>query len=493
MKEDGLRPKKSISRRWFINTAGLVLLILIIFITLFIVTTRANAYANVNGILSGRVNELLNVLGTGEDQTSSEFSSKVRNYIESFPDKNAMEIIGIDRTGQVFVTSTGFEPARDQEMRDYQQALTSADNSGEWVGLLDTGEKVMAITRVVRDDNNNIMGAVRYMVSMEKIDDQLFLISLVLVGISGFLMLFIILSGVYFVRSIVTPVQEVTATARQIAQGDFDVRIEKKKDDEIGRLCDSVNDMAAELSKTEIMKNDFISSVSHELRTPLTSIKGWAETLQMETGGSETLTRGMQVISREAQRLSGIVEELLDFSRLQSGRMKVRFQRADILSELDEAVYMFTDRAGSENKKLNYEERLSLPAVYADADKLKQVFVNILDNALKYTEPGGTITVTAGETDGFVVIIVSDTGVGIPKEHINKVKEKFFKANQLVRGSGIGLAVADEIMQIHSGSLHIESEEGLGTTVTVIMPGIAYLKEHPEYKLSPELKSYLKI
>lgn len=489
MKENGLRPKKSVSRRWFINTAGVVLLILIIFISLFILTTRTNAYANVNSILRGRADELLNVLAS----TSSEGaynSTTVRKYIETFPDKNAMEIIGIDRTGQIFVTSTGFEPARDQEMIDYQRALVSEDNTGKWEGSLVSGEKVMALTRVVRDDNGNVLGAVRYMVSMDKIDRQLLFTSLVLVGIGVLLMLFIILSGVYFVRSIVTPVREVTAIAQQIAQGDFDVRISNKKDDEIGRLCDSINDMAAELSKTEIMKNDFISSVSHELRTPLTSIKGWAETLQMETG-SETLTKGMQVIGREAHRLSGIVEELLDFSRLQSGRMKVQFQKADILSELDEAVYMFTDRAASENKNLNYVERLSLPAVYADADKLKQVFVNILDNALKYTQPDGTITVTAGESDGFVVIIVSDTGVGIPKEYINKVKEKFFKANQLVRGSGIGLAVADEIMQIHSGFLHIESEEGLGTTVTVIMPGIAYLKEHPEYKLSPELKSYL--
>ena len=470
----------------------MVLLILVLFISILVNVTSNYAYDNINSILRGRADELLNVLASsaGGYKTPAEFSAVVRGYIEAFPDKNSMEIIAIDRSGQVFVTSTGFEPEPNQVMPDYIEALGRKDGSGYWLGPLDTDERVMAITRVVRDDRGNVLGAVRYLVSVEKMERQLLWVMIVLIGVGLVIMLFIILSGVYFVRSIVTPVRLVTEIAQQIALGDFDVRIEKKKDDEIGRLCDSVNDMAAELGKTEIMKNDFISSVSHELRTPLTSIKGWAETLQYEQD-AQTLSKGMQVIGKEAQRLSGIVEELLDFSRLESGRMKVRFEKLDILSELDEAVYMFTDRAKTEEKKLNYEEQLSLPAVYADAGKLRQVFVNILDNAIKYTGPGGAITVSADEDDGFVVIMVSDTGVGIPAEHLDKIKEKFYKANQMVGGSGIGLAVADEIVQIHCGSLHVASEPGEGTNVTVIFPGAAFLDKTPEYPMSAEMRSFL--
>ena len=268
------------------------------------------------------------------------------------------------------------------------------------------------------------------------------------------------------------------------------MRIDKAKDDEIGDLCDAINDMAGELGAAEQMKNDFISSVSHELRTPLTAIKGWAETLQ-EGADPETAEKGMGVIIRESERLSGLVEELLDFSRLQNGRMRLLVSRLDILSELDQAVYLFTDRARTEEKQLNYEETTVLPPVYGDVDRLRQVFINIIDNALKYTSPGGTITVSSREDDGWVRVHISDTGCGIPAEHLPNVKKKFYKANQLVRGSGIGLAVADEIVRLHGGVLEVESQEGVGTSVTISLPTCARLENDPQLSDLPEISKFI--
>ena len=134
--------------------------------------------------------------------------------------------------------------------------------------------------------------------------------------------------------------REINSTAKRIAQGDFDARIQKKHNDEIGELCDTINEMAVELGNSQQMKNDFISSVSHELRTPLTAIKGWAETMQSGEIDRGTFDKGMGVIIRESERLSGIVEELLDFSRMQSGRMTLMMDRIDILAELGEALYV---------------------------------------------------------------------------------------------------------------------------------------------------------
>ena len=228
------------------------------------------------------------------------------------------------------------------------------------------------------------------------------------------------------------------------------------------------------------MKNDFISSVSHELRTPLTAIKGWGETLEGGGLDPESFRKGMDVILHETERLSGMVEELLDFSRMQSGRMTMNMQRLDILAELGEAVYMFSERAKNEGKFLLYEEPEILSPVLGDVNRLRQVFVNILDNALKYTDKGGTITVTAAEADGFIQVLISDSGCGIAPEHLPKIKEKFYKANQTVRGSGIGLAVADEIMRLHSGSLEVDSTLGVGTAVTITIPTLEKLQEHYE-------------
>lgn len=483
------RKRKSLSRRWFMNTIGVVFVILLISIVALSFTIRNSTYSGIEQALTGRVDELLNWLGSG-DQTASEFAAITRDYIERFPDKNEMEVMALNKSGRVFITSTGFEPEQDQKMPDYEEALASQDNTGKWIGVLNTGEKVMAITRVVRDSGGGLIGSVRYLVSMERADLQTLRLILILVLAGVFIMLLITLSGVYFIRSILRPVRQVSAGARQIAQGDFDVRIDKARNDELGQLVDSINDMAGELAATERMKNDFISSVSHELRTPLTAIKGWAETLQ-EGADPKTAEKGMTVIIRESERLSGLVEELLDFSRLQSGRMRLTVSKLDILAELDQAVYLFTERARTEQKSLHYEETASLSPVYGDVDRLRQVFVNIIDNALKYTGAGGSISVSSQESEGWVRVIISDTGCGIPAEHLPNVKKKFYKANQLVRGSGIGLAVADEIVAMHGGTLCIESQVDVGTSVTISLPTCAALEAHPDLVQTPEFQKAL--
>lgn len=482
---------KGISRRWFINTIGVVFVILTISIVTLSLMVQSSTYSGIELVLTGRMDELLNMLSASSGgYETSEFTAITRDYIEKFPDKNDMEIMALSKNGRVFITSTGLEPDQTQQMPDYDMALRSANSAGKWVGSLDTGEKVMAVTRVVRDEGGSLIGSIRYMVSMEKADGQIALVVVFLILGGVFIMLLLTLSGAYFIRSILVPVRQMSASAKQIARGDFDVRIEKSRDDEIGQLCDAINDMAGELGAAERMKNDFISSVSHELRTPLTAIKGWAETLQ-EGADPVTEQKGMNVIIRESERLSGLVEELLDFSRLQSGRMRLMAARLDILAELDEAVYLFTDRARTEQKQLNYEENTSLSPVYGDRDRLRQVFVNIIDNALKYTQEGGTVTVSSREEDGFVAVHIADTGCGIPAEHLPNVKKKFYKANQLVRGSGIGLAVADEIAAMHGGSLSIDSQEGIGTAVTIFLPTCSYLEAHPDTAVPPEIQKLI--
>ena len=286
---------------------------------------------------------------------------------------------------------------------------------------------------------------------------------------------FVVVSGSFFINSIVIPVGQIGEAAKKIAEGDFNARLEKKTDDEIGDLCETINYMADELGATERMKNDFISSVSHELRTPLTAIKGWAEMLEDSSKDNSidnaTLQRGMGVIIGETERLSVMVEELLDFSRLQSGRMILQPMKLDIIAELSEAVLTFEQRAIREKKDLIYTESDDIIPVMGDKNRLRQVFVNIIDNALKYSDEGGSVTITAVRTEkGFVDIAVKDTGIGIPADQLEKVKTKFFKGNATRRGSGIGLAVADEIIRMHGGEINLDSIEGEGTTVVIRLP-----------------------
>lgn len=464
-----------ITKRWLLNSLGVILLIMVTLIITLSLVIRGYVYSGIQTALSSRSDELTNVFSDYGRKSPKEFSTAARNYVEGFPNKESMELMVFNSNGKIIITSVGFAPDESQTMPDYKSALGSSNGYGTWTGKLTSDEKVIAVTRVMRNNDGSFVGAIRYVVSLEEADKQVALMvgTLILAGL--LIILFVIISSYYFMNSIITPIKEIGATAKRIAQGDFKARIKKTNDDEIGQLCDNINNMADELGVAERMKNDFISSVSHELRTPLTAIKGWAETMQAGDD-KETLERGMGIIIRESGRLSGIVEELLDFSRMQSGRMTLTMDKIDILAELGEAVYMFSERAKTEHKFLIYEEPSMLSPVLGDINRLRQVFVNIIDNALKYTYEGGTINVSANELSGYICVVISDNGCGIPAEHLPNVKKKFYKANQTIRGSGIGLALADEIMALHSGSLDIESHENVGTAVTIIIPTLKKLE-----------------
>ena len=408
------------------------------------------------------------------------YAASARQEAENFTQKAGVEIQFLDGDGNVIVSTSGFLPSSEEPYGDYAAAV-AGNGTGTWTGRLSTGEKVMAVCSLLPDYGAGSNGAVRCVTSLSRVDLRIRLI-LFVAGAIGLVVLFIAyLVGKYFIQSIVRPLHDVGNVTRQIAGGDFKSRLEVREFNEIGELCDSINYMAGELESTEKLKNEFISSVSHELRTPLTAIKGWGETVRGSVYTDHALvTKGIDVILREAERLSGLVEELLDFSRMQSGRMAYKMERLDILAELGEAVCMYEEAAKQAGVTLVYHEPDGLPPIVGDSNRLTQVFVNIIDNAIKYNHEGGVVQIRAVTEDGCVKITVTDSGVGIPAADLDKVKEKFYKANYSVRGSGIGLAVADEIVRSHQGLLLVESSEGIGTTVTVALPIAEHAAENPE-------------
>ena len=411
-------------------------------------------------------------------------SSNVENFYDnaimmsdSFEYKNKIEVQVLDKNGNIITSTTGFQPS-DVFVEEYD--LAKSEVGGFWVmrGENSGGENIMAGTQVIYDTKGDAIGAYRWVTSLKaaysKINITMVLIIVIALSVLGLCAF----SGLFFIKAMIARLRLMGNITRKIAGGDFKVRIEDENNDEIGELCENINNMASELETAETMKNDFISSVSHELRTPLTAIRGWGETAKMSLGTDEDLVaRGLDVVLSEADRLSGLVEDLLDFSRMQSGRMIVNnVQPADISHLLCMVADMYTELAIKQGIELSYTPPVQSSIVMADTDRLKQVFINVIDNAVKYTEKGGLVLVAQTQEEGCVRIVVKDTGVGIPAEDVDRVKEKFFKSNKTVRGSGIGLAVADEIIKQHNGLLLIESTEGVGTTVTIVLP----LYEEPE-------------
>ena len=318
--------RKSIATRWFINSFGIIAVILLVVIVGVYFFARNYYYSSVSRYLRSEANIIRGVLTRFYENSSSDYSEELRSTVEHFDKKALMELMAIDRNGNIAISSSGFSPDVEEEMPDYTAALKSPDGTGEYVGTLSrssVNEKYMAVSVLISaDSRDENYSAVRVMTSLEGVDMQLARLSLGTAALGAFVLILVLIIGLYFVRSIILPIRKMVNSARKLAKGDFSEHIDFERNDELGELCTAFNYMADELANSEKIKNDFISSVSHELRTPLTAIKGWSETI-LEMRNAETLIKGMRVITTETERLSSMVEELLDFSRIQIGRAHV--------------------------------------------------------------------------------------------------------------------------------------------------------------------------
>ena len=468
--------RSGITRRWLCGSLLMTVLLVLLVEGMFLYSCTRSYYNSVQQTMYRRFSSISGQLkmytGDTAQKASASRSVALRRMVEQFSDKDKYEFMLLDSYGGVIASSSGTDAEGILTSADFEQAQETGDGMGVAIYRTDSNEMVMAVCCLVPYAAEDV-AAMRLVTSLTLVQNQLknvFLISIVVViTILGFT----VASGLYFVRSIVVPLGQVERTAASIARGELDVRLPVTGDarDEVDRLRGTINRMAEGLEETEKMKNEFISSVSHELRTPLTSIRGWVETLRtLDDPEDENYRKGLEIINNETARLYNMVEELLDFSRLQNGRLKMSCHPLDLVAELTDAVLFCEARIQREGLLLSYSEPEEMIPVYADPNRLRQVFINILDNAIKYSAPGGRITVKIwqGEYKAFIEII--DQGRGIPPEDLENVKTKFYKGSNSVRGSGIGLALVDSIMTALDGTLDLKSTLGRGTVVTLGLP-----------------------
>ena len=463
---------QSITRRWLRGSLLISVLVLVLAEALFLSFCYQNLYGSTESALISRFTTIIGRLqATGTagdtDATANSRAAALRRAVEQFDEKDKFEFMLLGSGGTVLASGA-----------DYSRALTSAEGIGSVIFRTPDGERVMAVTALVPYAAGTIT-AMRLVTSLTLVDRQWRSLLGVSAGVVLAALGLMVWSGLFFIRSIVRPLGQVEAIAHRIAGGDLQTRLpDARYNDEIGRLCHTINEMAEHLTETERMKNEFISSVSHELRTPLTSIKGWVETIgTLHDPGDPNYRKGLEVIGAETDRLYEMVEELLDFSRLQNG-IRLDCQVLDLVAEATDAALFVEGRIRQEGLRLVYEEPPEPYPVWADPARLRQVFINVLDNAIKYSPPGGAIFLTLSRTPAAVVVAVRDQGRGIPPEDLDKVRQKFFKAHNAVRGSGIGLAVVEAIVTSLGGTVDIASALGQGTTVSITLPVYHPGQEH---------------
>lgn len=257
-----------------------------------------------------------------------------------------------------------------------------------------------------------------------------------------------------------------------MAKGRFDVRIEGDYKYEIGELASTLNYMAQEIVRSNQVKDDFISSISHELRTPLTSIKGWNETLESGGYDPDETRMGLKIISNETNRLIGLVEELLDFSKLQQNEMKMVKGSVSVREVMQEVMLNVWAKAEQKHIQLKLDAEEEEYLILGDGNRLKQVFLNVIDNAIKFSHMNSWIYIILQRKDEFIIVSVQDTGIGISEEHLAKVKDRFYQVDHQHGGTGLGLAISQQLIELHGGTMSMHSELGNGTTVTVRLPAL---------------------
>jgi len=283
--------------------------------------------------------------------------------------------------------------------------------------------------------------------------------------------IYLIAVNVWFWRYVSNPIDMLTNFSNRIASGSYGIQTEKLSNDEIGALTDEINNVSVQVAIAEKARTEFISQVSHELRTPLTAIIGWSETIAYDPAVQGDSLRGIQIISKEAERLTGMVSELLELTRIQDGRFNLRIELIDIVAELEDALFTYSELIKQSGMEINYTAPpVELPLIPGDPERLKQVFLNLLDNAAKHGRDGGKVDVTISAEGAGLHLCVRDYGRGIPENELPHVKEKFYKGSSKNRGTGIGLAVCDEIISRHNGSLEISNAEGGGCMASIMLP-----------------------
>ncbi|NOU94571.1 HAMP domain-containing protein [Paenibacillus sp. LMG 31456] len=447
----------------------IVILITVLILELFLIFfVRYYYYHNIERIMMNQAE--LSATFFNQYFADEDLEKQSERLLKGFSQHSTAQVQIIGSSGQLLQDSTGLRAdVHETAFQDVQEAFSG--HTGSWRGYDPlTHEAILAVSYPLQA-NDTIVGVVRFITSLTDTNTTVNQISAIFIAAGLVVVVIVAVLGILVSRTITGPITELKLAAEKMAEGDFTVSVRKRYQDELGTLADILTMMAAKIRRNERLKNDFISSVSHELRTPLTSIKGWAITLKSDSeDGKVDLMEGLDIIEAESDRLTRLVDELLDFSKIDNGRLMLSCAPLQIGDLLHHIGKQLAPRAARQGISLEVQTDAPLPLLQADENRLKQVLINLIDNALKFTEPGGAIKLHACSTQEQIMITVEDTGSGIAEQDLEHVFQKFFKGSSHTPGSGIGLSISEQIIKLHGGQLKIDSRVGKGTIVEIRIP-----------------------
>lgn len=459
---------KGLRRRWMLNALGVTCALGLVCVLAVVLAFSMYWYSGMETEMRNRAEDATKLFSEYSDQSFDHYYQSCIAYTQTFAGNDTTELQFINARGYIVASSAENGAGKHQDVSDIVAGREIAVFTGEDP---QTGKRIMAVSSPMICGSGEVVGVLRYVSTTEKVDGQILMIGAVSLLSLLVVLAVVLISSKYYIRSILVPLAEIIDKSNKIANGSYGIQIQTRYDDEIGELADTINELSNQISQNEKMQSEFISSLSHELRTPLTAITGWSETLLTSGSLDADTRRGMRIIQKETERLTEMVVELLDFTRIQDGKMTLNMELTDLRAEFEDTVYMYGSRLAQDGITLAYQDSdEEIPEILCDPQRLRQVFLNILDNAAKHGADGKKIDAFIALEGDTVAVQIRDYGPGIPEDELPLVKKKFYKGSSKARGTGIGLAVCDEIVGMHGGQLLLENAQGGGTVVTVRLP-----------------------
>jgi len=461
-----------LSRRWLRGTVIIALLAVVVVVTMFSIIIYSYYFATIRTGLEAKARTATDFLANFVGRSYDDYYDSAFRFAESFREADRIELQFVNSDGMIMISTTAMTSGTSPGSPDIRTAIETKQIS-TWVGRrAQTGERIMAASAPMVYADGEVIGVMRYVTSLRLVDRQVFQNILIVVGVGLVVLAMVYFLNLIFIRYVITPVSEITKMSKRIAEGSYGIQINNEYRDEIGDMVESINEMSLKIAQTEKIQAEFISSISHELRTPLTAITGWGETLSYSEDLDDSTKKGLAIILKEARRLTKLVEELLEFTMIEDGRFTLNIMDIEIASELEDAIYTFRELLHQDELEFDYHHDLDDAVIIpGDSNRLKQVFLNIFDNALKYGREGKRIEVYIGKFDDVIAITIRDFGPGVADDELDNLKMKFYKgSNSKERGSGIGLAVCEEIIKYHGGNLELSNAIDGGFVVTIILP-----------------------
>jgi len=464
---------RGLRQRWLRGSIIVAFIAVMAAVTLFSFIIYSHYYTTVQTGLEAKAKTATDFFANYVARSYADFYNSAFRYTETFREMDKLELQFLDTDGSIMISTSSIASGTSPRTPDVVAAIETRQISS-WVGRRPTtGERIMAASAPMIYADGEVIGVMRYVTSLRVVDRQVFLNIMAGIGVGTVMLLLVFTLNLVFIRSFIKPVSEITKVSKRIADGSYGIQIDNSYKDEIGDMVASINEMSFKVAQTEKIQTEFISSVSHELRTPLTAITGWGETLIYNEQLDGESKRGIAIMLKEARRLTKMVEELLEFTRMEDARFTLNIEQIDIAAELEDTIFAFRELLHQDDLEFEYESNMDedVPLIPGDPNRLKQVFLNLFDNAAKYGREGKRIAVDVNQAGDYVRITIRDFGPGVPEDELGHIKMKFYKgSNSKERGSGIGLAVCDEIIKYHGGKLELANAEGEGFLVTIHLP-----------------------